>query len=189
LGTDISFLSLPKGLGFACLYQAAAVMTAKRCRARLAFSNAIARSGMGLTFLIAPFTQLLIDFYSWQGTLLIFGGIMLNLIPSSMLLRPASTPAPRRSSARNHDLGFSTAKEESETLDESTQREGELHGTQNLPTTERLMSRGQDVSNPVDTTPLESPEKPPVDNSPGTATEAKRSYKPLPPAEKGNSQP
>lgn len=54
-------------MGFACLYQAAAVMTAKRCRTRLAFSNAIARSGMGLTFLIAPFTQLLIDFYGWQG--------------------------------------------------------------------------------------------------------------------------
>lgn len=64
---DVLFLSLPAGMGFACLYQAAAVMTAKRCRTRLAFSNAIARSGMGLTFLIAPFTQLLIDFYGWQG--------------------------------------------------------------------------------------------------------------------------
>jgi len=42
-------------------------MTAKRCRTRLAFSNAIARAGMGLTFLIAPFTQFLIDFYGWQG--------------------------------------------------------------------------------------------------------------------------
>lgn len=54
-------------MGFACLYQAAAVMSAKRCRARLAFSNALARSGMGLTFLMAPFTQLLIEFYGWQG--------------------------------------------------------------------------------------------------------------------------
>lgn len=42
-------------------------MTAKRCRTRLAFSNAVARSGMGLTFLTAPFTQLLIDTYGWQG--------------------------------------------------------------------------------------------------------------------------
>lgn len=54
-------------MGFCCLYQAAAVMTAKRCRKQLAFSNAIARSGMGLTFLIAPFTQLLINSYGWQG--------------------------------------------------------------------------------------------------------------------------
>lgn len=42
-------------------------MTAKRCRTRLGFSNAVARAGMGLTFLIAPFTQFLIDFYGWQG--------------------------------------------------------------------------------------------------------------------------
>nr|XP_013798032.1 PREDICTED: monocarboxylate transporter 5 isoform X2 [Apteryx mantelli mantelli] len=69
--TSVPFLcvsmGLLSGMGFACLYQAAAVMMAKRCRKRLAFSSAIARSGMGLTFLIAPFTQLLIDFYGWQG--------------------------------------------------------------------------------------------------------------------------
>ncbi|XP_075298950.1 monocarboxylate transporter 5 isoform X3 [Opisthocomus hoazin] len=69
--TSVPFLCVSMGLllgmGFACLYQAAAVMTAKRCRTRLAFSNAIARAGMGLTFLIAPFTQFLIDFYGWQG--------------------------------------------------------------------------------------------------------------------------
>ncbi|XP_040392113.1 monocarboxylate transporter 5 isoform X2 [Cygnus olor] len=69
--TSVPFLCVSMGLllgmGFCCLYQAAAVMTAKRCRTRLAFSNAIARSGMGLTFLIAPFTQLLIDSYGWQG--------------------------------------------------------------------------------------------------------------------------
>uniref|UniRef100_A0A452HN10 Major facilitator superfamily (MFS) profile domain-containing protein n=1 Tax=Gopherus agassizii TaxID=38772 RepID=A0A452HN10_9SAUR len=90
--TSISFLcvsmGLLLGLGFACLYQAAAVMTARYFKKRLALSNAIARSGMGLTFILAPFTQLLIDFYGWQGTLLIFGGITLNLVPSSMLLRP-----------------------------------------------------------------------------------------------------
>ncbi|XP_064894949.1 monocarboxylate transporter 5 isoform X3 [Columba livia] len=69
--TSVPFLcvsmGLLLGLGFACLYQAAAVMTAKRCRTRLGFSNAVARAGMGLTFLIAPFTQFLIDFYGWQG--------------------------------------------------------------------------------------------------------------------------
>ncbi|XP_074833743.1 monocarboxylate transporter 5 isoform X2 [Carettochelys insculpta] len=90
--TSISFLcvsmGLLLGLGFACLYQVGAVMTARYFKKRLALANGIARSGMGLTFVIAPFTQLLIDSYGWQGTLLIFGGIMLNLVPSSMLLRP-----------------------------------------------------------------------------------------------------
>ncbi|XP_064589382.1 monocarboxylate transporter 5 isoform X2 [Zonotrichia leucophrys gambelii] len=104
--TSVPFLCFSMGfllgLGFACLYQAAAVVTAKRCRARLGLSNALARSGMGLTFLMAPFTQLLIEAYGWQGTLLIFGGIMLNLVPSSMLLWPASPQLPQKSAKNQH---------------------------------------------------------------------------------------
>ncbi|KAK4809107.1 hypothetical protein QYF61_004043 [Mycteria americana] len=213
--TSVPFLCVSMGLllgmGFACLYQAAAVMTAKRCRTRLAFSNAIARSGMGLTFLLAPFTQLLIDFYGWQGghisrlskfisikriagqgTLLIFGGIMLNLVPSSMLLRPVST---QRSSAKNQDSGSLMAKKDSETLDgcldETPHREIQLRSAQDLPTTERvMMPHGRDVSGLVNTSALEGLEKPPVDScSPKPATKAKRSYKSLPLTEKDNSQP
>ncbi|NXF36263.1 MOT5 protein, partial [Nyctibius bracteatus] len=197
--TSVPFLCVSMGLllgmGFACLYQAAAVMMAKRCRTRLAFSNAIARSGMGLTFLIAPFTQLLIDYYGWQGTLLIFGGIMLNLVPSSMLLHPVSTRPPQHSSPQNQDCGSSTAKKDSETLerclDETTRRDIQLCGAQDLPTTEGLtMSHGRDVSAPVNTLALERLENSPTDScSSETATEAKRSYKSLPPTKKQNSQP
>uniref|UniRef100_A0A8D0F638 Solute carrier family 16 member 4 n=1 Tax=Strix occidentalis caurina TaxID=311401 RepID=A0A8D0F638_STROC len=172
--TSVPFLCISMGLllgvGFACLYQAAAVMTAKRCRTRLAFSNAIARSGMGLTFLIAPFTQLLIDSYGWQGTLLIFGGIMLNLVPSSMLLRPVSTQPPQRSSAKNQNRGALTAKEDSEALegclDETTHREIQRRSAQDLPTTEGLtMSHGRDVSGAENTPAWERLEKPPMDKN------------------------
>ncbi|XP_014808381.1 PREDICTED: monocarboxylate transporter 5 [Calidris pugnax] len=197
--TSVPFLcvsmGLLLGLGFACLYQAAAVMTAKRCRTRLAFSNAIARSGMGLTFLIAPFTQLLLDFYGWQGTLLIFGGIMLNLVPSSMLLRPDSPRPPRRSSVENQEHGSLMAKEDSEPpggcLDGATQREIQLRGAQDLPTTEGVtIPHGRDVSAPVNPLDLEGFEKPPVEScSPETAVEAKRSHKSLPPTEKETPQP
>ncbi|NXX96151.1 MOT5 protein, partial [Centropus bengalensis] len=196
--TSVPFLCVSMGLllgmGFACLYQAAAVMMAKRCRTRLAFSNAIARSGMGLTFLIAPFTQLLIDFYGWQGTLLIFGGIMLNLVPSSMLLRPISTQPPP-SSAKNQDHGSPKAKKPSETvtgsLDEATHREIQLCSAQDLPTTEKLLtSHGRDVSAPVDASALEELGKSPIASYlPEKSTKAKRSYKTLPPMEKENSQP
>ncbi|NWQ64708.1 MOT5 protein, partial [Neopipo cinnamomea] len=194
--TSVPFLcvsmGLLLGLGFACLYQAAAVMTAKRCRARLGFSNAVARSGMGLTFLMAPFTQLLLDFYGWQGTLLIFGGIMLNLVPSSLLLRPIST---RRSSATNRDCASSVTQKGPETpdgcLDGTTH--GELHppGAQELPTAGRLLlSHGKGVSDPINPPALGELEKPSPDrSSPGTATEAKRSNKPLPAAKKETSQP
>ncbi|NXG58578.1 MOT5 protein, partial [Hemiprocne comata] len=197
--TSVPFLyvsmGLLLGLGFSCLYQAAAVMTAKRCRTRLGFSNAIARSGMGLTFLIAPFTQLLIDFYGWQGTLLIFGGIMLNLVPSSMLLRPISTHPPQHSSAKHPARGSLIGKEDSETLDgcsdETTGRETQLCSAQDLPTTEGLMmSHVGDGSGPVNMLALEELEKPPMAIcSPEPATKAKRGSKSLPLTTKDNSEP
>ncbi|XP_026533753.1 monocarboxylate transporter 5-like [Notechis scutatus] len=92
LATSIHFLwvsmGLLTGLGFCLLYQIAAVMTVKYFRRYLALANAIGRSGMGLSVVLTPLVQFLIDMYSWQGFLLIYGGIMLNLVPSSLLLRP-----------------------------------------------------------------------------------------------------
>ncbi|XP_052035455.1 monocarboxylate transporter 5 isoform X2 [Apodemus sylvaticus] len=90
--TSIPFLcvtmGLLPGLGSAFLYQVAAVVITKYFKKRLGLSTAIARSGMGLTFLLAPFTKFLIDLYDWTGALILFGAITLNLVPSSMLLRP-----------------------------------------------------------------------------------------------------
>ncbi|XP_051033726.1 monocarboxylate transporter 5 isoform X2 [Phodopus roborovskii] len=69
--TGIPFLcvtmGLLPGLGSAFLYQVAAVVITKYFKKRLGLSTAIARSGMGLTFLLAPFTQFLIDLYDWTG--------------------------------------------------------------------------------------------------------------------------
>ncbi|XP_046728071.1 monocarboxylate transporter 5 isoform X2 [Silurus meridionalis] len=81
-------MGLVVGLGFALLYQASSVVIATYFRKRLATAYSIGRSGMGLTFALAPFTQLLLDQYAWQGALLILGGLMLNLVASAMLLRP-----------------------------------------------------------------------------------------------------
>ncbi|NXE03079.1 MOT5 protein, partial [Chaetorhynchus papuensis] len=193
--TSVPFLCFSMGfllgMGFSCLYQAAAVMTAKRCRARLAFSSALARSGMGLTFLMAPFTQLLIESYGWQGTLLIFGGITLNLVPSSMLLWPVSPRAPRES-AENQDPGSSVAEKEPGTPGGcsagGTHRELQL---QEVPSTERLvMPHGRDVSDPANPSALGRLQKPtPESSSLETSTEAERSHKPLPATRKEPSQP
>lgn len=81
------------GMGFALLYQSFSVVTALYFRKRLATAYAIGRSGMGLTFALAPFTQLLLDQYAWQGAMLILGGLMLNLVASGMLLRPIKVKA------------------------------------------------------------------------------------------------
>uniref|UniRef100_A0A8D2JFY6 Solute carrier family 16 member 4 n=1 Tax=Varanus komodoensis TaxID=61221 RepID=A0A8D2JFY6_VARKO len=71
LATSISFLCVSMGflagLGFACLYQVAAVMTVKYFKKRLALANAIGRSGMGLSVALAPLVQFLIEVYSWKG--------------------------------------------------------------------------------------------------------------------------
>ncbi|XP_067863855.1 monocarboxylate transporter 5 [Heptranchias perlo] len=92
LATGVLFLYVSLGgvvgIGFAFLYQAATLMHAKYFKKRLATAYAISRSGMGLTFALAPFTQLLLEEYDWQGALLILGGIMLNLVATGMLLRP-----------------------------------------------------------------------------------------------------
>ncbi|NXR16281.1 MOT5 protein, partial [Semnornis frantzii] len=178
------------GLGFACLYQAAAVLTATHCRARLGLANAVARSGMGLTFLMAPFTQLLIQAYSWQGTLLIFGGIMLNLVPSSMLLRPASTQPPPHSSAAHPAPGPSVAEKDPESLDgcsdEASHGETQLHGAQDPPSTEGLlMCQGRDATSPagrLEAAPTQS-------SAAERSTKAQGSSKALPAAVKAKSQP
>uniref|UniRef100_A0A8C4RG92 Solute carrier family 16 member 4 n=1 Tax=Erpetoichthys calabaricus TaxID=27687 RepID=A0A8C4RG92_ERPCA len=92
MATSIVFLYITMGAivgtGFALLYQSASVMVARYFKKRLATAYSIGRSGMGLTFVLAPFTQLLLQYYGLQGALLIFGGLMLNLVPTGMLLHP-----------------------------------------------------------------------------------------------------
>lgn len=87
-------MGLIVGMGFALLYQAFSVVTALYFRKRLATAYAIGRSGMGLTFALAPFTQLLLDQYAWQGAMLILGGLMLNMVATGMLLRPINVKPP-----------------------------------------------------------------------------------------------
>ncbi|XP_006149623.1 monocarboxylate transporter 5 isoform X2 [Tupaia chinensis] len=120
--TSIPFLcvtmGLLPGLGSALLYQVAAVAITKYFKKRLALATAIARSGMGLTFLLAPFTKLLIDLYDWTGALILFGAITLNLVPSSMLLRPIHIKSKHNSDTKDKGSSLSTSGPEA------------LHGTE-----------------------------------------------------------
>ncbi|XP_075928144.1 monocarboxylate transporter 5-like isoform X2 [Petromyzon marinus] len=90
------------GLGYALLYQSGTVMVACYFKRRLSTAYSIARSGMGLTFVLAPFTQLLLETYHWRGALLILGGVMLNLVPTGMLLRPLLLKGPRPNTEPAH---------------------------------------------------------------------------------------
>lgn len=66
-GSDSDLLFFVLGLGSALVYQAAVVVMSKYFKKRLALCTAIARSGVGLTFLLAPFTKAMIDLYDWTG--------------------------------------------------------------------------------------------------------------------------
>ncbi|XP_039107048.1 monocarboxylate transporter 5 [Hyaena hyaena] len=111
--TSIRFLcvtmGLLPGLGAAFLYQTAAVATTKYFKKRLAFSTAIARSGTGLTFLFAPFVKVLIDLYDWTGALILLGALMMNLVPSSMLLRPIHIASEDNCDVKNRGSCLSTS--------------------------------------------------------------------------------
>ncbi|GAB5575352.1 monocarboxylate transporter 12 isoform X1 [Prionailurus iriomotensis] len=109
IGSIMSSISYSAGLGAAFLYQTAAVVTTKYFKKRLALSTAIARSGMGLTFLLAPFTKVLIDLYDWTGALILLGALTLNLVPSSMLLRPIHIASENKSDVKNRGSRLSTS--------------------------------------------------------------------------------
>ncbi|XP_037356591.1 monocarboxylate transporter 5 isoform X2 [Talpa occidentalis] len=116
--TSIPFLCVTMGflpgLGSAFLYQVAAVVITKYFKKRLGLSTAIARSGMGLTFLLAPFTKFLIDLYDWTGALVLFGAIILNLVPSSMLLRPIHIKSASNSNPKDKGSRLSASGPEAE---------------------------------------------------------------------------
>ncbi|XP_073752277.1 monocarboxylate transporter 5 isoform X4 [Callorhinus ursinus] len=109
IGSIMSSLRFSAGLGSAFLYQTAAVVTTKYFNKRLALSTAIARSGMGLTFLIAPLTKVLIDLYDWKGALILLAGITLNLVPTSMLLRPIHIKSENNSDIKSKGSGLSAS--------------------------------------------------------------------------------
>ncbi|XP_063480643.1 monocarboxylate transporter 5 isoform X3 [Symphalangus syndactylus] len=149
IGSIMSSLRFCAGLGSAFLYQVAAVVTTKYFKKRLALSTAIARSGMGLTFLLAPFTKFLIDLYDWTGALILFGAIALNLVPSSMLLRPIHIKSENNSGTKDKGSSLSAhgpeacatethcnETEESTIKDSTTQKAG-------LPSKNLIVSQNQ----------------------------------------------
>ncbi|XP_063077396.1 monocarboxylate transporter 12-B [Engraulis encrasicolus] len=82
-------LGVLTGLGFALCYTPAIAMVGTYFSERKALAYGIAMSGSGIgTFVLAPVVQLLIDYYSWRGALLILGGFVANLCVCGAVLRP-----------------------------------------------------------------------------------------------------
>ncbi|XP_063065708.1 monocarboxylate transporter 5 [Engraulis encrasicolus] len=190
--THVVFLYISMGLivgiGFAFLYQASSVVTATYFRKRLATAYSIGRSGMGLTFALAPFTQVLLDHYAWQGALLILGGLMLNLVASGMLLRPinirpASSPPPSAPSSPPVSSPSSQKKASQNGLSNGHEKEhltNGVNGSTHTPTTTPIptpttpLANGfakTDTSSPPPSWASSSPELKSLGRSNGTITD------------------
>uniref|UniRef100_A0A8D0CXV1 Solute carrier family 16 member 12 n=1 Tax=Sander lucioperca TaxID=283035 RepID=A0A8D0CXV1_SANLU len=82
-------LGILPGLGFALSYTPAIAMVGRYFSERKALAYGIAMSGSGIgTLILAPAVQLLIEYYSWRGALLILGGFVSNLCVCGALMRP-----------------------------------------------------------------------------------------------------
>uniref|UniRef100_A0A8C2C9Y3 Solute carrier family 16 member 12a n=1 Tax=Cyprinus carpio TaxID=7962 RepID=A0A8C2C9Y3_CYPCA len=93
LATSVEFLYLTlgvlTGVGFALSYTSAIAMVGSYFSERKALAYGIAMSGSGIgTFILAPAVQLLIEFFSWRGALLILGGLVSHLCVCGALMRP-----------------------------------------------------------------------------------------------------
>lgn len=86
------------GLAMSMGYVTSVVMVAFYFEDRRALATGLSVCGSGIgTFLFAPLTEHLIKTYGWRGTMIIWSGIILNLVVCGCLLRPLEfTPQERR---------------------------------------------------------------------------------------------
>ncbi|XP_077980650.1 monocarboxylate transporter 12-like [Glandiceps talaboti] len=91
--TNVEFVTITfgvlAGIGFGLARIPAVGMIGRYFKNRHATAMGIATTGNGCgSFVMAPLVHLLIDFYGWRGTLILLGGLSLNMCVSAVLLRP-----------------------------------------------------------------------------------------------------
>nr|XP_006814352.1 PREDICTED: monocarboxylate transporter 12-like [Saccoglossus kowalevskii] len=91
--TSVLFLCISfgflTGIGYGLAYVPSVAMIGEYFERRHALANSIAYVGSGIGLIaLPPFLQVVMDTYGWRGTFFIAGAINLNMIASSVLLRP-----------------------------------------------------------------------------------------------------
>lgn len=77
------------GFGLSLVFVPAVIVVAFYFKKRRAFATGLAVAGSGIgTFVFAPLTNVLIEYYHWRGTLMITAGIFLNIVVCGALFRP-----------------------------------------------------------------------------------------------------
>ncbi|KPP67668.1 monocarboxylate transporter 13-like, partial [Scleropages formosus] len=87
------------GLGYAICWTPTMTMLALYFERRRPMANGLASAGECImTFLITPFFQLLVDWYSWRGAMLVLAGLELNLSASP---QEAAAPSERPTTSQS----------------------------------------------------------------------------------------
>ncbi|CAG5128796.1 unnamed protein product [Candidula unifasciata] len=77
------------GVGFGLIYLPAIVCVAQYFNKRRSFATGLAVCGSGFgTFILAPIIEMLVHEFSWQGAMLILGGVILNVTVCGVIFRP-----------------------------------------------------------------------------------------------------
>ncbi|XP_072013644.1 monocarboxylate transporter 13-like [Amphiura filiformis] len=95
------------GLGFGLTLQPSYVVLTYYFDKRLARANGTAFAGVGVgIFAIAPFFQVIIDFYGWQSALLIVAAVVGNLGVCAAIYRPSKLEIESRTSKQTESRHF-----------------------------------------------------------------------------------
>nr|KAI8746188.1 monocarboxylate transporter 14-like [Biomphalaria glabrata] len=79
------------GVGIGMVFLPAIIVVGLYFNKKRAIATGIATSGSGVgTFVYAYVTNLLLNYFSWRGTVLIHGGLILNCLVCAMCFRPLS---------------------------------------------------------------------------------------------------
>ena len=77
------------GIGYSLVQLPAIVVIQQYFDKRRTFANAVFNSGGNITyFCFPPFFRLCVDTFSWQGTLLVVGGLFLQAVVCGVIMRP-----------------------------------------------------------------------------------------------------
>lgn len=96
VATLIVTIGFGTGLGLGLIYLPAIVSVTQYFEAKRSLATGIAVCGSGFgTVVFAPVVDMLINNYGWRGTMLIFGGIVLNCIIFGAMFRPLEAPRPK----------------------------------------------------------------------------------------------
>ena len=133
--SSVDFLIIMTGIvgtcGLSLTYLTALIAVTLFFEKRRALATSIAVTGSALgSIAIPPLFGLLIDFYSWQGSLLFMCGIALHIIPASGLFRPINVTSDEKAKnpllcnkydnnlhqKQNDQSGFTYLKQKSKSL-------------------------------------------------------------------------